>query len=217
MSRHQVFTIGGHQREQRSVDARAAVAQLTHPLDGVAQRGHGVRQLRALTCASGSRKLAQEDEKHHFTVGLAHHEAPQPLIHELEQGKAQLLEARNVSVVGKHPAPVLKRMTIEDSLVTLGGLAHVGQHRLRSHHAAQPMKQRVAQRCAGAAGHVRSAVDVKRDTPSIRMLIALHAERVLGGQQGSVDLAGDHAAKAEETAHGRDQHSAPRPTPAISA
>jgi hypothetical protein len=161
-----------------------------------------VRQLGALAWACSAPELAQEDEEHDLTVRVAHHEAPQPLIDQLQQGAPQLFEARDVSIVREHPAPVLKRVTIEHGLVALGGLAHVGQHRLGSHHAAQPVEQRVAQRRARAAGHVRRAVDVERHTPTIGVVVALHSQGVLGRQKGAMDLAGDHTTEAEETAHG---------------
>src|SRR5688572_24798864 len=104
----------------------------------------------------------------------------------------------------KHPASKLERMAVEQTLVALGGLAHVRQHRFARDEAAQSMKQLVPQRVRRALGDVWRAVDVVSHAPAVRVGVALGTECVLRLQQGGVDLARDDAAKTKESAHAKN-------------
>ena len=57
-----------------------------------------------------------------------------------------LREARHVAVVREDPASVLERMTVEHRVRALRGLAHVREHRLARHDAADAMKERKGRR-----------------------------------------------------------------------
>src|SRR5438477_10084441 len=63
------------------------------------------------------------------------------------------------------------------------------------------MKELIAERGLRAPSHVRRAVDVERHSPTVGMLIALSAERVLRSQERSMNLARNHTAETEKAAH----------------
>jgi hypothetical protein len=65
------------------------------------------------------------------------------------------------------------------------------------------VKERVTESREGTARDVGSTVDIEGDAPAVGVVVALHAERVLGCEQRPVDPARYHAAKAEQTAHVR--------------
>ena len=81
--------------------------------------------------------------------------------------------------------------------------AHVSEHRLRRDDTAQAVEQRVPDGGQRAARDVRRAVDEERHTPAVRMIRALHAEGVLGGEQRAVYLARNDASESEKPAHGK--------------
>src|SRR4051812_3004528 len=103
----------------------------------------------------------------------------------------------DVPVVREYPAAILKRVTVENRAATLGSLAHVREYGLGRDDAAQAMEERIAQGRGGAARDVRRAIDIEGNAPAVRVLIALDAERIFGGEQRAVNLARDNAAKAE--------------------
>src|SRR5690606_28570651 len=63
------------------------------------------------------------------------------------------------------------------------------------------MKQRISERRERAAGDVGRAVYEEGHPPAVRVFVALDAQRVLGREQGAMDLARDHATKTEEATH----------------
>ena len=103
----------------------------------------------------------------------------------------------DVAVVRHDPLAVLERVAVEDGEVSVRGTPDVGEDGLRGDDAANSMKERIVEGGRGASGDVRRTVDVKRDTPAVAMIGALCAERVVRVHQGTVDLALNHAAKAE--------------------
>ena len=100
-----------------------------------------------------------------------------------------------------NPTPVLKRMAIEDVILPLGGLPHMGKNRLRCYQTAKPVKERIAHRSHWAARYVRNAVNVEGDPPPVRMFVTLHTECIVRQNERPMDLAGNDAAKAKNATH----------------
>src|SRR5690606_23709365 len=143
----------------------------------------------------------EELKEQELAVGVAQDETQEARRDLRAQAAAHLFQVRDIAVVRTNPASILEGMAIQDAALALRRLAHVGQHRLRSHDAAQPMKQRVTDSSGGTARQVGATVDVVDDAPTVGVLVALHAERVLSQDEGPVDLTWNDAAEAEEPAH----------------
>src|SRR5690606_3178817 len=136
-----------------------------------------------------------------LAVRIAEDEGPQARRDLREQQLPLRVEVRDVSVVRAGPAPVLEGVAVQHVDLPLGGLAHVRQDRLRRDHPAQAMEQHVAEGRERAPGHVGRPVDVERHSPAVRVLIALHSEGVVRGEQGPVHLARNDATEPEQPTH----------------
>src|SRR5450432_3652689 len=65
------------------------------------------------------------------------------------------------------------------------------------------MEQGVPEGGGRAARDMGGAVHIEGHPPTVWVLVALHAERVFGGQERAMNLARNDATKAKEAAHAR--------------
>ena len=202
--------VGDHQGQARAL-LRANVRDGSHPLDGGPKRGRHVVDGAAPRERAALGEHGQEDQEHDLAVRIAEHEAPELGQYLLDELGAMPRELRDVAVVGEDPAPVLKGMAVEHSLVALGRPPDVGEHRLAGHHTAQSMEELISERELGALGDVGRAIDVEGHAPTVGVLVALFAEGVLRVEQRAVDLARDDAAEAEQATHLRSTTACHRP------
>src|SRR5262249_52987056 len=115
LSGNQRLAVGNQHRERRL--RRRRVAQ---PPDGRRHRANGAGKLGSVARSRERtlrEQLREQDEEEHLAVGLAQDETAQRRLHALDERGAMDVEVRNIAVVGEHPAPILKWVTVEDRLL----------------------------------------------------------------------------------------------------
>ena len=171
------------------------IANRTHVLERRLKRHRSLFDSNATLQRTVLRQMRQKQEEQNLTVRIAEDVSPEPGRDALEQLRAVFGKILNVAVVGEDPLAVLEWMTVQHGELTVGGAPHVRQHGFGGNDAAHAMEQGIVECRCRAPGDVRGAVDVKRHAPTVAVVVALGAERIVGVHQRTVDLALNHAAK----------------------